>query len=290
MRTLDSFNIKEQEEKMILPLEVVLLYLGLGVPVLIGVFLWRKDMWSMAKGVMGNLREVDPLLGFRIVRGGAIACIVVVMWFIWVIILLLAVRRQLIGRVNVPEGEQEPPVAVKKRKPEVDKTLSKDQNKELGKICTLYEQNIGMLTPMIGERLKEIASDVPEGWFAMAVQEAVDYNKRNLRYIERILENWQVNGVKRGEAVSKEQVQQLEKQIAISGAGSVRGKLKGTLKKKAYVFIRDKKRAGQKEVTTGEVLFNLDNSPEFLALCERIGYPRADMVKMCIELGAVDKK
>ena len=83
-------------------------------------------------------------------------------------------------------------------KTEVDKTLTKDQNKELGKICTLYEQNIGMLTPMIGERLKEIASDVPEGWFAMAVQEAVDYNKRNLRYIERILENWSVNGVKTG--------------------------------------------------------------------------------------------
>ncbi len=84
------------------------------------------------------------------------------------------------------------------RKPETDKTMSKDQNKELGKICTLYEQNIGMLTPMIAERLKEIASDSPDGWFAMAVQEAVDYNKRNLRYIERILETWKVHGVKTG--------------------------------------------------------------------------------------------
>ncbi len=196
---------------MILPLEFVLLYLGLGVPVLIGVFFWRKDMWSMTRGVLGGLGEVDPLLGFRIVRWGAITCIVVVMWFIWVIVLGLAIRRQILGRENVPEAEDEPPPTPKQRKP------------------------------------------------------------------------------KETEVVSKEQVQQLENQISSSGAGPVRGQLKETLKKKAYVFIRDKKRAGQKEVTVGEVLFNIDNSPEFLALCARIGYSRADMVRMCIKLGAVDK-
>jgi len=197
---------------MILPLEFVLVYLGLGPLVLIGVFLWRRDMWSMTKGVVSNLRYVHPYLGFNLLRWGATACIVVVMWLIWILVLALAVRRQILGRANVPEGEEKPSVALKKRKP------------------------------------------------------------------------------KAGEIITKEQVQQLESQIAISGAGAVRGKLKETLRKKAYVFIREKKKQGQKEVTVGEALFNIDNSPEFLAVCERIGYPRADMVEMCIKLGAVEKK
>lgn len=92
-------------------------------------------------------------------------------------------------------------------KPAPDSSLTKDQNKEFGTICTIYEQNIGMLTPMTSERLKDIASNYPEGWFAMAVQEAVEYNKRNLRYIERVLENWSVNGVKTGLRQQGEQKQ-----------------------------------------------------------------------------------
>jgi len=61
-------------------------------------------------------------------------------------------------------------------------------------IFTLYEQNIGMLTPMIAEELREAEKLYPESWIRDAVKEAVALNKRNWRYIARILERWSSEG------------------------------------------------------------------------------------------------
>jgi len=65
---------------------------------------------------------------------------------------------------------------------------------EASDIFVLYEQNIGMLTPMIAEELKEIEKLYPGNWIAAAFKEAVLYNKRNIRYISKILENWVAEG------------------------------------------------------------------------------------------------
>jgi len=69
---------------------------------------------------------------------------------------------------------------------------------ELPDIFTLYEQNIGMLTPIIAEQLREAEKLYPESWIKDAVGEAVSLNKRSWRYIERILENWAAEGRKDG--------------------------------------------------------------------------------------------
>jgi len=61
-------------------------------------------------------------------------------------------------------------------------------------IFTLYEQNIGMLTPLIADELKEAEKLYPESWLRDAVKEAVALNKRNIRYIVRILERWSTEG------------------------------------------------------------------------------------------------
>jgi DNA replication protein len=61
-------------------------------------------------------------------------------------------------------------------------------------IFTLYEQNIGMLTPMIADELREAVKQYPEGWIRDAVKEAVSLNRRNWRYIARILEHWSTEG------------------------------------------------------------------------------------------------
>jgi len=61
-------------------------------------------------------------------------------------------------------------------------------------IFTLYEQNIGMLTPLIAEELKEAMKLYPETWIKDAINEAIALNKRNWRYIERILERWSTEG------------------------------------------------------------------------------------------------
>jgi len=65
-------------------------------------------------------------------------------------------------------------------------------------IFTLYEQNLGMLTPMIADELREAEKLYPEVWIREAIREAVSLNKRSWRYIERILENWAAEGRKDG--------------------------------------------------------------------------------------------
>lgn len=68
-------------------------------------------------------------------------------------------------------------------------------------IFTLYEENIGMLNPLIAEWLKEAENLYPESWIRDAIKEAVSLNKRNWRYIDRILENWSAEG--RGDGTYK---------------------------------------------------------------------------------------
>ncbi len=61
-------------------------------------------------------------------------------------------------------------------------------------IFTLYEQNIGMLTPMIAEELREAEKLYPEAWIRDAIKEAVKHGKRKWSYISAILERWSSEG------------------------------------------------------------------------------------------------
>ena len=58
----------------------------------------------------------------------------------------------------------------------------------------LYEQNIGVVSPIMADRINEALNAYPEEWIRDAIGEAVTYNKRNWRYIQRILENWTTEG------------------------------------------------------------------------------------------------
>jgi DNA replication protein len=72
-------------------------------------------------------------------------------------------------------------------------------SREQPNIFTLYEQNIGMLTPIIAEELREAERLYPASWIEDAFKEAVDLNKRSWRYISRILERWAAEGKNDGE-------------------------------------------------------------------------------------------
>ncbi len=61
-------------------------------------------------------------------------------------------------------------------------------------IFTLYEENIGMLTPLIADELKGAERLYPLNWIKEAIKEAVSLNKRNWRYISAILERWASEG------------------------------------------------------------------------------------------------
>jgi len=66
-------------------------------------------------------------------------------------------------------------------------------------IFALYEQNIGMITPIIAEELKEAEKLYPPQWIEEAFKEAVTLNKRSWKYIARILERWASEGKDIGE-------------------------------------------------------------------------------------------
>ena len=61
-------------------------------------------------------------------------------------------------------------------------------------IFSLYEQNIGMLTPLIADELRDAEQLYPQDWIRDAIKEAVALNKRSWRYIETILERWSAEG------------------------------------------------------------------------------------------------
>jgi len=65
---------------------------------------------------------------------------------------------------------------------------------EQSNIFTLYEQNIGMLTPMIAEELREAEKLYPAAWIKDAIKEAVNQSKRKWSYISAILERWSSEG------------------------------------------------------------------------------------------------
>lgn len=61
-------------------------------------------------------------------------------------------------------------------------------------IFALYEQNIGPLTPLISDELREAEQDFAAAWIEEAIQIAVERNVRNWRYILGILKRWQTEG------------------------------------------------------------------------------------------------
>jgi len=61
-------------------------------------------------------------------------------------------------------------------------------------IYKLYEANIGPLTPMMAEMLKEDEATYPYDWIEDAVKEAVERNKRSWRYVRAILKAWKERG------------------------------------------------------------------------------------------------
>ncbi len=61
-------------------------------------------------------------------------------------------------------------------------------------IFALYEQNIGMLTPMIADELRDAEKNYPPDWIRDAIREAVNQGKRKWSYIAAILERWATEG------------------------------------------------------------------------------------------------
>ncbi len=97
-------------------------------------------------------------------------------------------------RVDVPQRPGG--VAPKKQQAEAEATTN-DTIPDLvfGQMVTDYEAEIGMVTPSLSDKLTLFQEDYPEGWFKMAIDEAVNQNVKKMSYIEGILKRWKADGI-----------------------------------------------------------------------------------------------
>lgn len=65
-------------------------------------------------------------------------------------------------------------------------------------VFVLYEQNIGTLTPLIADELRDAEQTFPLSWIEEAIQLAVENNVRKWRYVLSILERWRQEGKQDG--------------------------------------------------------------------------------------------
>lgn len=61
-------------------------------------------------------------------------------------------------------------------------------------VFSLYEQNVGPLTPLIADALKDAEETYPLDWISEAIELAVKNNKRSWSYCEAILRRWKEEG------------------------------------------------------------------------------------------------
>jgi len=120
-----------------------------------------------------------------------------------------AVERGTFLRVPIPRRQKDPPLyffnspqgraaakAIQEEtwRPGQSFPPSPKLSMERPNIFQLYENNIGPLTPLIADTLRDAENVYPETWLQEAVEIAVENNVRKWNYIEAILHSWKEEG------------------------------------------------------------------------------------------------
>jgi DnaD/phage-associated family protein len=92
--------------------------------------------------------------------------------------------------------------------------LEEELPEEKPNIFVLYEDNVGTLSPILAEQLKEVESTYPGDWVNEAFKIAVAENKRNWRYIAGILRRWAAEGKDHGKPGRHSQKDNRKKYLA----------------------------------------------------------------------------
>ncbi len=72
------------------------------------------------------------------------------------------------------------------------------ETKQQLNIFTLYQENIGLIVPMIRDVLLEAEKEYSMEWIKKAITIAVEANHRSWRYVEAILKRWKADGIDDG--------------------------------------------------------------------------------------------
>lgn len=92
-----------------------------------------------------------------------------------------ALRRAMAGDIAIPEGDE-------------DWTVAPGRAKTRPNVFDLYEQEIGMITPVVADELKAAEAEYPREWIQTAVREAALSGRRSWPYVRAILRRWNKEG------------------------------------------------------------------------------------------------
>lgn len=92
-----------------------------------------------------------------------------------------ALHRAMSGDIVLPAYDEDPPEPP-------------PRNEKRPNVFELFEQEIGMLTPMVADELKAAEDEYPKEWIETAVKEAALSGKRSWPYVRAILRRWNREG------------------------------------------------------------------------------------------------
>jgi DNA replication protein len=96
--------------------------------------------------------------------------------------------------LNSPRGRAAAEAFRKGKRDSAAGVLQSNPPLERPNIFKLYEENIGPLTPLLADAIKDAEQTYPPEWVAEALEIAVKSNKRNWKYVEAILRRWKEEG------------------------------------------------------------------------------------------------
>jgi DNA replication protein len=96
--------------------------------------------------------------------------------------------------INSPRGRQAAALLVEGSQLVEGEAVKPTLDRIQPNIFQLYEENIGPLTPLIAEALRDAQESCTEEWIEEAIQLAVKNNVRRWKYVESILTRWQEEG------------------------------------------------------------------------------------------------
>jgi hypothetical protein len=154
-------------------------------------FLRREDFANdemFLRGLSASPRQAQEILDDALERAEARGT------FLYVSIEDAQARHDLYF-VNSPKGRE----AVEKLtagewRPNEHETGSVTLSHVRSNIFVLYEQNIGPLTPLIADELRDVMATYPSAWIEDAIKVAVRNNIRKLKYILAVLDRMRAEG------------------------------------------------------------------------------------------------
>jgi DnaD/phage-associated family protein len=102
-------------------------------------------------------------------------------------------------QIKNTEGACKPPASI------IEEVISKKEEvinkKEVEEVIKVFEENVHAITPLEYEKILEFTNHIPSEVIIMAIDEAVKYDARTLKYISKILRSWISLGLKTGDDV-----------------------------------------------------------------------------------------